>query len=81
MLDAKNPSIKINGHTTWLHKDNQTALTETGAFGRCTGTPRTQVSSPVHKLQLQVCPMEKHIIINSLRIIKVKRAKGSQTIL
>lgn len=80
MLDVKNPSIKINGHTTWLHKDNQTALTETGAFGRCTGTSRTQVSSPVHKFQLQVCPMEKHININILRITKVKKVNFSQTI-
>lgn len=81
MLDVKNPSIKMNGHTAWLHKDNQKALTETGAFGSCTGTSRTQVSSPVHKFQLQVCPMEIHRIINILRIIKVKRTKCSQTIL
>lgn len=38
--------------------DKQTTLTQTGAFGSGTGTSRTQVSSPVHKLQLQVCPVE-----------------------
>lgn len=57
-----------------------TVLTETGAFGSGTGTSRTQVSSPVHKFQLQVCPVEIHIIIISLIIITVKRQNCSQII-
>lgn len=71
--DVQNPLININKHTAWLYTDNQTALTETGAFGSCTGTSRTQVSSPVNKFQLQVGPVEIHIIIIIiLRFIKFK---------
>lgn len=52
----------IGDHTLWNIKNEvvlEDLLTETGPFGGGTGTSGTQISSTVHKFQLQVGPEER----------------------
>lgn len=49
----------IGDHTLWNIKNEVDLLTETGPFGGGTGTSGTQISSTVHKFQLQVGPEER----------------------